>query len=60
MIEGWHYSIAGAGVGVVVGMTGIGGGALMTPILVMLFGVSPARFMGQVSGAPSRRTRGHR
>jgi len=36
VIEGWHYSLAGAGVGAVVGMTGIGGGALMTPILVML------------------------
>jgi len=29
------------GVGVVVGMTGMGGGALMTPMLVLLFGVAP-------------------
>jgi uncharacterized membrane protein YfcA len=29
-------------VGIVVGMTGMGGGALMTPILVILFGVSPS------------------
>jgi len=46
VIEGWHYSLAGAGVGAVVGMTGIGGGALMTPILVMLFGVSPHSAVG--------------
>jgi len=33
--------LAGLGVGVVVGLTGMGGGALMTPILVLLFGVPP-------------------
>lgn len=32
---------AGFGVGFVVGLTGMGGGALMTPILVLLFGVEP-------------------
>ena len=32
------YILAGAGVGLAVGMTGIGGGSLMTPILVGLFG----------------------
>ena len=32
---------SGAGVGFVVGLTGMGGGALMTPILVLLFGVEP-------------------
>jgi len=46
MIEGWLYSVAGAGVGFVVGLTGIGGGALMTPILVMLFGVAPGLAVG--------------
>lgn len=35
------YIIAGFGVGCVVGLTGIGGGALMTPALVLLFGVAP-------------------
>jgi uncharacterized membrane protein YfcA len=30
----------------VVGMTGVGGGALMTPILVLLFGVAPAAAVG--------------
>jgi uncharacterized membrane protein YfcA len=33
--------LAGFGVGVVVGLTGMGGGALMTPILVLAFGVPP-------------------
>jgi hypothetical protein len=33
--------LAGLGVGVVVGMTGMGGGALMTPVLVLFFGVPP-------------------
>ncbi len=46
MIEWWLFSLAGAGVGFVVGLTGIGGGALMTPILVMLFGVSPSLAVG--------------
>src|SRR3954467_10529321 len=34
-------ALAGLGVGVVVGLTGMGGGALMTPILVLVFGVPP-------------------
>lgn len=34
-------AVAGALVGFTVGLTGMGGGALMTPILVLLFGVSP-------------------
>src|SRR3954449_12526871 len=33
--------LAGLLVGVVVGMTGMGGGALMTPVLVFFFGVPP-------------------
>jgi len=33
--------VAGLGVGVVVGLTGMGGGALMTPMLVLFFGVPP-------------------
>jgi uncharacterized protein len=35
------YAIAGALTGFVVGLTGVGGGALMTPILLLFFGVSP-------------------
>jgi uncharacterized membrane protein YfcA len=36
------FAIAGACTGLVVGLTGVGGGALMTPILLLVFGVSPA------------------
>jgi uncharacterized membrane protein YfcA len=36
------YSLAGALTGFVVGLTGVGGGALMTPILLLVFGVAPA------------------
>jgi uncharacterized membrane protein YfcA len=32
---------AGLGVGIVVGLTGMGGGALMTPVLVLFFGIPP-------------------
>lgn len=38
--------MAGFGVGTIVGITGVGGGALMTPILVLLFGVAPASAIG--------------
>ncbi len=40
---GWDPAIAAAGllVGVVVGLTGMGAGALMTPVLVFFFGVAP-------------------
>jgi uncharacterized protein len=40
------YPISGFAVGVLVGMTGIGGGSLMTPLLILLFGVSPATAVG--------------
>jgi uncharacterized membrane protein YfcA len=42
-MDWWDPGIAVAGllVGIVVGLTGMGGGALMTPILVFFFGVSP-------------------
>ncbi len=35
------YALAGALTGFVVGLTGVGGGALMTPILLLVFGVAP-------------------
>lgn len=41
MIDG-TYALAGALTGFVVGLTGVGGGALMTPILLLFFGVAPA------------------
>ncbi len=34
----WQFVVAGFGVGVLVGMTGMGGGSLMTPILILVFG----------------------
>jgi uncharacterized membrane protein YfcA len=40
------YSLSGFAVGVLVGMTGVGGGALMTPLLILLFGVHPATAVG--------------
>lgn len=35
------YTVAGLFVGFIVGLTGIGGGALMTPILIVVFGIPP-------------------
>lgn len=40
------YVLSGFGVGVLVGMTGVGGGSLMTPLLTLLFGVSPSVAVG--------------
>ena len=37
----WTLALGSLVVGVVVGLTGMGGGALMTPMLVLLFNVSP-------------------
>ena len=34
-------AVAAFGIGIVVGLTGMGGGALMTPVLVLFFGVQP-------------------
>jgi uncharacterized protein len=43
---GWQLVLAGLLTGLLVGMTGMGGGSLMTPILVFLFGVSPTTAIG--------------
>jgi hypothetical protein len=40
------YILFGLGVGVLVGLTGIGGGSLMTPLLLLAGGVSPAVAIG--------------
>ncbi|MFY1636424.1 sulfite exporter TauE/SafE family protein [Solwaraspora sp. WMMB335] len=37
----WVLVLAGCGIGIVVGLTGMGGGALMTPMLVIFFGIPP-------------------
>src|SRR3954454_14460229 len=64
-------SVAGLIVGIVVGLTGMGGGALMTPILVIFFNTAPSAavssdlvtslFMNPVGGAiHGRRARVHK
>jgi uncharacterized protein len=40
------YSISGFAVGVLVGLTGVGGGSLMTPLLILLFGIHPETAVG--------------
>ena len=40
------YVISGFAVGLLVGMTGVGGGSLMTPLLTLLFGVPPSVAVG--------------
>jgi uncharacterized membrane protein YfcA len=40
------YALAGLLVGFIVGLTGVGGGSLMTPLLIMGFGISPATAVG--------------
>lgn len=42
----WLYPFSGLVVGFIVGVTGVGGGSLMTPLLVLLFGVAPATAVG--------------
>ena len=40
------FSLSGFVVGMIVGLTGVGGGSLMTPLLVLLFGIHPATAVG--------------
>jgi uncharacterized membrane protein YfcA len=42
----WKLSLAGLLVGLLVGMTGMGGGSLMTPMLVLVFGFKPTVAIG--------------
>ena len=67
MLE-FPYSIAGFAVGAIVGLTGVGGGSLMTPLLVLGFGVPPVTAVGtdllyagftKVGGAVSHGLKGH-
>ena len=41
-----YIVLFGLGVGVLVGMTGVGGGSLMTPLLILVFGVKPVTAIG--------------
>lgn len=40
------FSLSGLVVGIIVGLTGVGGGSLMTPILIALFAVEPSKAVG--------------
>src|SRR6202522_998039 len=40
------YPVSGFVVGLLVGLTGVGGGSLMTPLLILLFGIHPATAVG--------------
>ena len=40
------YVASGFGVGLLVGLTGVGGGSLMTPLLILLFGIHPSTAVG--------------
>src|SRR5919109_1837247 len=42
----WQLTVVGLLTGLLVGMTGMGGGSLMTPILVFLFGIPPSTAIG--------------
>lgn len=42
----WAYTFSGLVVGFVVGLTGVGAGALMTPLLILVFGIPPAVAVG--------------
>ena len=42
----WLYPLSGFVVGALVGLTGMGGGSLMTPLLILLFGVHPLTAVG--------------
>lgn len=42
----WGFTLAGLLVGIIIGLTGIGGGSLMTPIALLFFGVAPGVAIG--------------
>jgi uncharacterized protein len=42
----WELSLTGLAIGTLVGLTGMGGGSLMTPVLVLLFGYNPTVAVG--------------
>jgi uncharacterized protein len=42
----WQFSLGGLLIGILVGMTGMGGGSLMTPMLILLFGFNPKTAVG--------------
>ncbi len=68
MIFDWTAVLAGAGVGLIVGVTGVGGGSLMTPLLISVFHLDKAIAIGtdlwfagltKVSGSIAHHREGH-
>ncbi|MGC4062041.1 MAG: sulfite exporter TauE/SafE family protein [Aquabacterium sp.] len=64
----WTAIAAGAGVGSIVGLTGVGGGSLMTPLLISVFGLDKAVAIGtdlwfagltKISGSVAHHREGH-
>jgi uncharacterized protein len=64
----WTAIAAGAGVGSIVGLTGVGGGSLMTPLLISVFGLEKAVAIGtdlwfagltKISGSVAHHREGH-
>src|SRR3982751_2884443 len=42
----WQFTLTGLLIGALVGLTGMGGGSLMTPILIIVFGFKPTYAVG--------------
>ena len=42
----WQFVLTGLMIGTLVGLTGMGGGSLMTPVLVIIFGINPSVAIG--------------
>lgn len=68
MFFDWTAVLAGAGVGLIVGLTGVGGGSLMTPLLISVFHLDRAVAIGtdlwfagltKVSGSVAHHREGH-
>lgn len=64
----WIAILSGLGVGIIVGMTGVGGGSLMTPLLLSVFKLNPAVAIGtdlwfaaitKISGSVAHHHSGH-
>jgi uncharacterized membrane protein YfcA len=62
------YIVSGFAVGLLIGLTGVGGGSLMTPLLTLLFGISPTVAVGtdlafasvtKIAGTAAHRSKGN-
>src|SRR3954447_7193115 len=42
----WQFTLTGLFIGALVGLTGMGGGSLMTPLLILVFGFKPTTAVG--------------